>query len=156
MVERLARIMMALSAAGLALMASILCWQVFARYVLGSSPAWAEQSALLLMIWIVFLGAAGGIAQGFHVRIAEGVERMAPAWSKRAIVIANALILIFGLALLFWGSQLVVATWHNQVPTLPINRGMVYAVIPLSGLLIAIFALDHWRKGEETSGSSGI
>lgn len=156
MVERLGRILMALSATGLAVMAAILCWQVFARYVLGSSPAWAEQSALLLMIWIVFLGAAAGVAQGFHVRIAEGVERMSPAWAKRVIMAANTLILIFALMLFFWGAQLVIATWHNQVPTLPVNRGAVYAVIPLSGVLIAVFVLDHWCKGKETGGSSGI
>ena len=46
--------------AGLLLMTGIVAWQVFARYVLNASPAWAEQAALLLMIWYVFFAAAAG------------------------------------------------------------------------------------------------
>ena len=41
------------SALSLALMMVILTWQVFSRYVLDSSPAWAEQAALVLMIWMM-------------------------------------------------------------------------------------------------------
>ena len=39
---------------GLLVMTAIISAQVFARYVLNDSPAWAEQAALLLMIWYVF------------------------------------------------------------------------------------------------------
>jgi TRAP-type C4-dicarboxylate transport system permease small subunit len=56
-------------AAGLVLMTAIIGWQVFGRFVLGSSPAWAEQAALILMIWYVFFAAAAGVREGFHIRI---------------------------------------------------------------------------------------
>lgn len=59
-----------LSSAGLVIMTALLCWQVFARYVLDASPAWTEQAVLILMVWIVFLGSAQGIRDGFHIRIA--------------------------------------------------------------------------------------
>ena len=43
---------MFLSAAGLVAMMLIICWQVFARYVLHAAPSWTEQSALYLMLWL--------------------------------------------------------------------------------------------------------
>jgi hypothetical protein len=50
-------------AAGLVLMTAIIGWQVFGRFVLGSSPSWAEQAALILMIWYVFFAAAAGVRE---------------------------------------------------------------------------------------------
>lgn len=154
--DRFSSALIWLSSTGLTVMTTILCWQVFARYVLNASPAWTEQAALILMVWIVFLGSAAGIWDGFHIRIAEGVERMKPSFGKYAKVTANLLVIGFGLLLTIWGSELVLKTWTNQVPTLPFTRGMVYLVIPLSGLLMAIFAGLHMRRGEETGGSVGI
>jgi len=143
------------SALALALMMAILTWQVFARYVLGSSPAWAEQTALLLMIWVTFLGTASGIAEGFHIRIVEGVTSLKQPWRKRAVQVANLLIILAGILIFALGSQLVGTTWTNTVPTLPLTRGMVYLVIPASGALMALFAAQKLIRGEEIEGSAG-
>ena len=62
------------SSFGLLLMTGIVVVQVFARYVLNDSPVWAEQAALLLMIWYVFIAAAAGVREGFHIRIAVIAE----------------------------------------------------------------------------------
>ncbi len=35
-------------------------WLVFGRYVLNDTPTWVEQTSLLLVAWITFLGAAVG------------------------------------------------------------------------------------------------
>ncbi|KCZ93375.1 TRAP transporter small permease [Hyphomonas johnsonii] len=131
---------------GLVLMTLILFWQVFARYVLNSSPAWTEQVAMVLTIWFVFLGAASGVHESFHIRIAEGVDSMSPAWERRVRLLANAITIAFGFSLVVWGSALVMRTWGNAVPALPITRGMVYLVIPVSGLLMSAFAIGHVRQ----------
>jgi len=159
MAERLASLvsrgLLLLSALSLALMMAILTWQVFSRYLLGDSPAWAEQSALILMIWMTFLGSASGIAEGFHIRIVEGVTSLAQPGRSRAIKAANLLIILAGILILFLGIRLVGATWANAVPTLPLTRGMVYLVIPFSGGLMAVFALQKLLRGEEIAGSAG-
>ena len=156
MIDRIARFLMGICAIGLAAMAGILCWQVFARYALGSSPAWAEQASLVLIVWIVFLGAAAGVAQGFHVRIVEGIDRLPPAWAERANGLTNIIIVGFGGLLLFWGIGLVLATWANSIPTLPFSRGMSYIVIPFSGAMIAMLGGLKLRKGGSFGGSKGI
>lgn len=149
------RLLLLSSALSLALMVTVLCWQVFSRYVLDTSPAWAEQAALLLMIWMTFLGTASGIADGFHIRIVEGINNLSQPWRARAIGLANALIILAGVLFLVLGWQLVEATWNNAVPTLPLTRGMVYLVIPASGALMALFALEKLVTGAEIAGSAG-
>jgi TRAP-type C4-dicarboxylate transport system permease small subunit len=44
----ISRATLMLAGVGLLAMTGIIGWQVFARYVLNASPAWAEQAALVL------------------------------------------------------------------------------------------------------------
>lgn len=141
--HRVSRVSLAVASIGLVAMTAILCWQVFARYVLDASPAWSEQASLVLMMWFVFLGAASGVWEGRHIRIEEGVTRMNPRLRRWAHLLANVAVLLLGLELLIWGSEMVVHTWDNHVPTLPLTRGMVNLVIPVFGGLMALFSLFH-------------
>ena len=106
------------------------------------------------MIWMTFMGTASGIAEGFHIRIVEGVTSLRQPWRNRAVQCANLLVILAGLLILVLGGQLVGTTWTNSVPTLPLTRGMVYLVIPASGALMALFAAWKLIRGEEIEGSS--
>jgi TRAP-type C4-dicarboxylate transport system permease small subunit len=44
--------------------------------------------------------------------------------------------------MLIWGGELVLRTWNHTIPSLGIPRGLAYASLPISGTLIAIFALE--------------
>jgi len=129
--------------AGLIVMSAIIGWQVFARYVLNASPAWAEQAALLLMIWYVLFAAAAGVREQFHIRI-RVVAGALPGPARRVTAfVAHALVGAFGLAMLWYGIELTVATWQHVIPTLGLPRGVAYIPIPAAGLLIAGFSLEH-------------
>ena len=128
---------------GLILMTLIIAWQVFARYVLNASPAWGEQAALLLMIWYVMFAAAAGVREGFHIRITVFADSL-PERPKRVInLVAHAIVGLFGLAMAWWGVELVRETWQHVIPTLGLSRGIAYIPIAASGVLIFGFALEH-------------
>lgn len=149
------KFLLILAALALVLMVTVLCWQVIARYTFNDSPPWAEQTALLSMIWLTFLGAASGIADGFHIRIAEGIAALRPEWKKFAVRLANLLIVLAGAIIFSFGLSLVIQTWGNEIPTLPISKGAVYTVIPACGALMSIFGLHHLLCDRETGGSAG-
>ena len=129
-------------AAGLVLMTAIIGWQVFGRFVLGSSPSWAEQAALILMIWYVFFAAAAGVREGFHIRILA-LQSAVPALIARGMrMLAHLVVAGCGIALAIWGSELVARTWTHVIPTLALPRGAAYLPLPLSGILIALFAFE--------------
>lgn len=128
---------------GLLLMTAIIFIQVFARYVLNDSPAWAEQAALLLMIWYVFIAAAAGVREGFHIRIAVFVDHLPAGLRHFMIILGHVMVLLFGAAMAWYGIELARETWGHVIPTLGISRGYAYLPIPLSGLLIAGFSIEH-------------
>lgn len=155
MIERSSNWLIRLSSWGLIAMTGIIGWQVFGRFVLGSSPSWTEQASLVLMIWYVFFAAAAGVYEGFHIRI-EYLETLSSPRNARRIRIAVQLIVAaFGLVLLVFGSQLVWLVRDHAIPSLGISRALAYIPLPISGLLMAIFAVAQARndRGDYPAGS---
>ena len=129
---------------GLLIMTAIIGVQVFARYVLNDSPAWAEQAALLLMIWYVFIAAAAGVREGFHIRIAVFADNLPAAIRHPVALIAHLIVVAFGVAMAVYGVELSRETWQHVIPTLGISRGFAYIPIALSGILITGFAFEQF------------
>jgi len=133
-------------ALGLVAMTAIVGWQVFGRFVLQSSPSWTEQASLVLMIWYVMFAAAAGVREGFHIRIALIEERFGErARTLRRIVAA--IVALLGLVLLVYGLQLCWQVRGNVIPSLGISRAVAYIPLPVSGLLMTLFALGRMISG---------
>lgn len=131
------------SAMGLIVMTGIIGWQVFGRYVLGASPNWSEQASLVLMIWYVNLAAAAGVREGFHIRIAALEEAASPQLRRVMRIVNDGVLCACGLAMLVFGTQLVIGTWPFAIPTLGLPRGFAYLGIPIAGALIVMFCLER-------------
>jgi TRAP-type C4-dicarboxylate transport system permease small subunit len=131
------------SGGALILMTLIITAQVFGRYVLNASPVWAEQAALLVLIWCVFIAAAAGMREGFHIRIAAVVDRLPIRLRGLTNLVSNVVVALFGVAMIFFGVELALATWHHVIPTLGIPRGFAYIPISISGLLITLFSIER-------------
>jgi TRAP-type C4-dicarboxylate transport system permease small subunit len=136
-----------LGSIGLVAMAAIISWQIFGRFVLDSSPSWTEQASLVLMIWYVMFAAAAGVHEGFHIRIAMLEERL----GRHAAIVRRftaLVVLLLGLVLLVYGAQLAWLVRGTAIPSLGISRSVAYIPMPISGLLIALFALPQILDGK--------
>ena len=145
MMDRLADILAKIGAVGLLAMTLVVGWQVFGRFVLESSPSWSEQTALVLMIWYVFLAAGAGVWERFHIRIEILEQRFEPDTRRRLRIAIHALIALMGIALLVFGAQLVWLVRDHVIPSLGISRAFAYIPIPVTGALIALFSIGRIR-----------
>jgi TRAP-type C4-dicarboxylate transport system permease small subunit len=128
---------------GLVLMTIIIGWQVFARYVLNDTPHWSEKFCLLLMIYFILFAAAAGVRDGSHIGLVI-IKESLPKLPKRIVAVINHLIVgLFGLGMVWFGSDMVVSTWTHVIPTLGIPTGLSYLPFPLAGLLFMLFSLEH-------------
>ena len=152
MQDRFARLLIHAGSIALVLVTGIISWQVFGRFVLNDSPSWTEQAALLLMIWYVMLGAAAGVKEDFHIRIALFEDMLGPERSaglRRAIAM---IVVLLGLAIMVYGAMLCWSLRENFIPSLGISRSFAYLPLPISGALMAVFGIDrvlHPRADEE-------
>ena len=124
-------------------------WQVFSRYILANPSSFTDELARYLMIWVGVLGAAYVAGKGNHVAITYFSEKLNSVNLKRVQIVINLTILSFAiLGMLIGGVRLVYITLvlEQLSPALKIPLGVVYAVIPLSGLLIIFYKVLDLKK----------
>ncbi|MDX8525153.1 TRAP transporter small permease [Mesorhizobium sp. MSK_1335] len=146
-VERLlsgvARVALWVSGAGLTLMTIIIAWQVFSRYVLNRSPSWTEASAVLLMGWFIFLGAAVGVRERTHLGF-DVLLYFLPKPAKAVLrTISDVVVLAFGGGMIVYGVQLARLTWNTVMPSLLLPGGVSFLPVILGGALVCLFSLER-------------
>ena len=126
--------------------------QVFGRYVLNDTPTWAESTALVLILYVTMLGAAVGVRDAGHIGL-ESLLILAPdALRLRLEVVIHFLVGTFGLIMAWNGWVLAESVMAYKIPTLGLPEGINHLPLAISGILIALFSLEHivalWR-GED-------
>ena len=139
--EYLAGFVLSVAAAGLVVMTVVIAWQVFARYVLNDSPPWSEAAALVIMLYFVFLGAAVGVHERFHLGFRLFVSMLSLRAKTAVFALGQLLIMAFGAAMAWNGVALVDYTSSHVIPTLGVARSVAYWPFVICGVLIVLFAL---------------
>ncbi|WP_205959708.1 TRAP transporter small permease [Ramlibacter humi] len=118
-------------------------WQVFGRYVLNSTPTWAESLALLLVLYVTMLGTAVGVRDAGHIGL-ESFLVLAPEGVRLKMeYLIHALVLAFGAAMAWNCVYLAQSVWSYRLPTLWISEGWKYVPAAVSGVLIVLFSIEH-------------
>lgn len=143
----------------MALMVLDVTWQVVTRFIFDQPSSFTEELARFLLIWIGVLGAAYAYRKRAHLGLDILTNSMAPKARRRADLFANVCCFAFAaLVMVYGGMKLVALTLELRQTSaaLQVPMGYVYSVIPLSGILICIFALDNIRvKPDDGPGQMG-
>ncbi|MBB3666334.1 MULTISPECIES: TRAP transporter small permease [Prauserella salsuginis group] len=131
----------ALTLLGLVAMVLVVSWQVFARFVLGFTPGWASEVALLLLCWLAFLGIAKGIREHSHIAVGFVVDRLPGILRAVAIRIAPALMAAFGGYLVIQGGEFTQLMMYSTLPATGLPTSVQYAAMPVAGVLIVVYSL---------------
>ena len=126
-------------------------WQVASRYLFKAPSSWTEELARFLLIWIGLLGAAYAYRSGAHMRLDLLEEHLGPAGASRLRALSSIAVMVFSITvLLLGGLSLVSLTLELEQVSAALNipMGLVYLALPLSGLLIAFYALAELTCGE--------
>ena len=134
-----------LMAAVALLLVLILCvqWQVFGRYVLNDTPTWAENLALLLVLFVTAFGLAVGVRDAGHIGLESLVVLLPEKWQRRIEFLIHTLVGLFGALMVFGGWTWAMAKWGEKKPMLPVPDGIDYVPIVIAGALVLLFSIEH-------------
>ena len=124
-------------------------WQVFTRFFTSNPSSFTDELARYLMIWLGILGAAYVTGKQEHVAIDFFIKKFNPRHRKIIDVFVRFSVLSFALFVMFiGGGRLVYITLKLQQysPSLQIPLALVYAIIPISGLLIIFYKLIQTKE----------
>ena len=143
LLARLSALSLWLAAIGLVAMTIMVAWQVFCRYVLNDSPSWTEPGAVMLMSWFIFLGAAVGVRENYHLGFDVLLYVLPKKGKKWLRMISDVVAFTFGIGMVWYGSQLVSLTWMTTLPSLGISGAWDYLPVVAGGILICLFSLER-------------
>lgn len=137
----------------LVLISAIIPWGVFTRYVINSAASWPEPAAVLLTVSLTFFGAAACYRLGIHMSVTVGVDLLSPHIRRFTNFFVEMLMAVIAVFMVIYGIRLCEATWLNTIADFPfLSVGVVYAPIPLGGLLTLLFIIEHLTIGRPKGG----
>ncbi|MGY6548978.1 MAG: TRAP transporter small permease [Roseinatronobacter sp.] len=145
-----AKLALWLAGAGLVLMTALVGAQVFSRYVLNTSIIWSEPGAIILMGWFIFLGAAVGIREGYHLSFDVLLYVVPRRFQLVLFSISDTVVLGFGVGMVFYGGQMALAASGRVIPTLGLSAAFDFLPLVLGGALMVLFSLE--RLGRRLAG----
>ena len=144
-------------------------WQVLSRLLAKFSVSygfqlliepsrWTEEMASFQLGWLALLGAAYALRKHEHLGFDFFYLKMSPATQRRAEILVRVMVILFSLVVLVYGGmRLVLMTIQLRQTTAGLQWPMsvIYSVIPLSGLLMSLFAVEGVFKPGESQLEEG-
>ena len=139
----------------MAAMVAVTFIQVVNRFLFQGAFFWAEECAILAMVWVAFLGSAIAARKGMHTRI-DFLINMLPAAAKRAVETLNYLLMAAFVAALGYYSLPIIKMAGRQITTgMKIPRSVIYYSILVGCVCMGVYLLllaIRTALGRETDG----
>jgi TRAP-type C4-dicarboxylate transport system permease small subunit len=102
-----------------------------------------------MMVWFSFMSAALCYREGLHIGVAvlpmflKGNARTAVGWIIEVGMMGT------NFFMLYWGTKLVNATWHQWISDFPgYPVGLAYLPVPLGGAITLLFVIERLWIGK--------
>ena len=152
--EGMARVLRWLLIVLMVAMTAAIFTQVFSRYVLQDSIPWTEEVARYILVYITFVGGALAVFENTHLKVELVVDLLSPRWQRGLHLFSASLIAMTAILLIYYGGRFTWLSRNTISPAIDQPLSWIYAVMPLAGVLMLIFAVLQ-IAGDLVRGRSG-
>lgn len=127
-------------------------WQVFSRFILGDPSSFTDELARFFLIWVGLLGAAYVSGKNQHLAIDLLATSLPPQRAYQLHVLIHVLIILFAFFVMVIGGirLMYISFILGQISSaLKLPLGYVYMVVPISGLLLMYYHIQHILSEKE-------
>lgn len=147
---------MVLSTACFVIFAFMVClgtYQIIVRYFFGSPSTVSEELLTYSFTWMALLASAYVFGKRDHMRMGFIADKLTGKSRIILETVIELLVIAFAvIVLIFGGISIMNLTMTQVTASLGIQMGMVYTVVPLTGILIVVYGvlnLIDLIRGEE-------
>ena len=108
--------------------------------------------AFVLTIMLTFIGAAACYRRRQHMHIGYFAGLLPGPGRRLSAIAAELAVGAMAIFMAFYGTNLVIATWHNTIGDFPfLSVGVTYLPIPVGGVFLLLFVIERLLIGEPPS-----
>jgi len=137
-----------ISCAALAVIACCVMAQVISRFVFSLGLIWTEELAGFAMPWAIYMGAALGVRERYHIRIFVGLQQLPRFIQFGLTFFGDFLWLCFNIFMIFYGVEYLQLLWERPTisPTLSISRFWPETIVVIAYALMFLRLLQiYWK-----------
>lgn len=140
----ISRTSLALAGSGAAVLAALVAYTVFMRWVVGKPPHWAEELPQLMLVWTTLLAAIACTRNRSHLNAGLLALLLRSPLARRSLGrITDLVVLVMLLVLAKAGWDLAMLTMSQTTTALQMPAGLVYLAVPVGCLGMALMQLEH-------------
>ena len=124
-----------------ALLAGGVIISVFLRYVFSIAFVWSEELLTMVFVATTFFGAALGLREQEHIAVTNFVAIMPSKARKASIVAGQLFIVLVSVVMMYYSMRMIQKVGKVPSPATGIQRGYYYAIMPISFVCTALYAL---------------
>ena len=114
-------------------------------HIFGKDLAAVTESAELLMVWVTFLSGSCAARRGAQMTITEFIDKLDGKGRERADAAVDLLAIAMLLVLFWYGINLVIIGWGNELTVLQIPMSFQYLGMPVGVFAILVWTVyDLW------------
>lgn len=117
-------------------------YQVVTRYIFKSPSSISEVLTRYLFVWLILLSATYVFGQRDHICITALKEKFKGTSRKVVNIFGECVVIIFSVLVLIYGGFSIASINMVQYDSiLKIPTGLIYSILPVSGVLIVFYSI---------------
>jgi TRAP-type C4-dicarboxylate transport system permease small subunit len=134
-----------LSSACALIFAAMVCigtYQIVTRFVFRSPSTVSEELLTYSFTWMALLATAYVFGKRDHMRMGFMADKLGKTGQKILSIISEILIMVLaGSVMIYGGITIMDLTMTQSTASLGVSMGVIYTIVPLSGVLIVIYSI---------------
>ena len=137
-------------------MVLLVLWQVIARYLLNSPSSFSEALTRYLFVWLVLITSTYAFGSREHMYISALNDRLRGKARTVVNILIEVLTILFAACVMVFGGSIITRMQMVSLDSsLHIPMGVVYAVIPVCGVITVFYCicniLEELEKAKEAA-----
>ena len=137
-------------------MVLLVLWQVIARYLLNSPSSFSEALTRYLFVWLVLITSTYAFGSREHMYISALNDRLRGKTRTVVNILIEVLTILFAACVMVFGGSIITRMQMVSLDSsLHIPMGVVYAVIPVCGVITVFYCicniLEELEKAKEAA-----
>ena len=125
-----------------AIMVIVGTYQIVTRFVFNSPSTVSEELLTYTFAWMAMFATAYVFGKRDHMKMTFVVDKLSPEKRKILDIVIEVLIIVFAAAVLIYGGFTIMdLTMTQKTASLGVSMGVIYSVMPVSGILIAVYGV---------------
>lgn len=125
-----------------AVMVIVGTYQIVTRFIFNSPSTVSEELLTYTFAWMAMFSSAYVFGKRDHMRMTFVVDKLPKAQRRILEIVIELLVIAFAVIVLIYGGFTIMGlTMTQKTASLGVMMGVIYAVVPICGILIAIYGV---------------